>query len=164
MRNPRAACPAPGQVMLGTRAASSSWHSLNRDAAHLPAAPHPHTHLGDVASAAGTLDMWLGAHKHGHALQPIHSRAHVPVLLADTQACPARAGTPTPLACTWAFSSPHGHALCTQVRTLHTRAHSCILHACACTRTCACPPIPHACRCILPVNCRYLPLHVHALP
>lgn len=124
--------------MLGTGAASSPLARPQQGCSPPPpAAPRPHPHSGCVASAAGTLDALLGAQKRGHALQRLHSRAHMPVLHADTRARPctrrhAHPGTPTPLACTRAFASPPGHAPCTHA---HTRASCTRTHVHLCTQT-----------------------------
>lgn len=124
--------------MLRTGAACSPWHSLSRDPAHPPAAPHPHTHLGNVTSAADTPGRVAGCtqtqtHLATHTFMctrgnPACTRTCTPCTRRHT--CKDK---PMALACTRAFTSPHGHAPCTQVHTMLARAHSCILHAHACT-------------------------------
>lgn len=143
-------------------AASSPWHSLSRDAAHPPAAPCPHTHLGDMTSAAdipglvaGCTQTW--AHFATHTFT--HTRAS-PACTCTCTPCRHRhthTDMPSPFACTCAFSSPHGPACCTQVHTLHAHAYACILHAH--TLLHAHPTntsLLRACRCILHVHCKYL--------
>lgn len=120
--------------MLGTGVACSPWYSLSRDPAHPPAAPHPHTHSGDVASAADTPGCVAGCtqtqtHLATHAFTC--TRAN-PACTHTRTPCTHRhihKDKPMPLACTRAFTSTRGHAPCTQVHTTLARAHSHILHA-----------------------------------
>lgn len=115
------------------------------------------------------LDVLLGAHKHRHTLQPLHSRAHVEILHAHAHAHPAHAGTP-------AKTSPrplhaHVHLLahvgmhpahrCTPCLHVHTHASCMHMHA----RTCTCawtPSKPPACMPMRPARARLIPPPAHA--